>query len=107
MLGSCSFEPCFDFFFCSEAAFAEAGDFVDGADGDARGDEPCLPADGGFGRGLGCGEGGCHPCRESQNGRVGKGIIQGDILRGAKGEPSGFWVRVWHCLSIALALVLF
>ena len=53
LLGSGCFEPCFDFFFCSEATFAEAGGFVDGANGDARGDDACLSADGCFGGGVG------------------------------------------------------
>ena len=56
LLWSCCFEPCFDFFFCSETAFAESCCFVDGADGDAGRDDSCISSDGCFGGGVGS----CH-----------------------------------------------
>ena len=57
LLWSCCFEPCFDFGFCSEATEAESCYFVDGADGDAGGDDTCVSTDGRFWRGCWRGEG--------------------------------------------------
>ena len=111
LLWSCCFEPCFDFGFCSEATEAESCYFVDGADGDTRGDDTCVSADGGFGggRGHGCGHG-CWICHdgdsESQNGENCKGILWG--LQGLCRAGFGRFLSLLACaLGVRVCLPLF
>ena len=109
LLWSCCFEPCFDFGFCSEATEAESCYFVDGADGDTRGDDTCVSADGRFGHLCWRGEG-CWICHdgdsESQNGGNSKGILWG--LQGLCRAGLGRFLSLLACaLGVRVCLPLF